>query len=196
MKRKESRSGIEPRSFRLPAYRLTARPDRLSTRAFHLHPDIQPPTDESRRWNCRCTQQRSQVASVDRRSGEADQGQITLDASGDGGWWHGGESYRLFGIFRACRSFDENMIPHLAAERKGELWRRLGQISMIREFPERAPLRWLMFEGTGLCLPACTCNIKKKKKEKKTQGRCAVRWYVFMLNCVFDRTVSLMYNIA
>ena len=29
-KRKESRSGIEPRSFRLPAYRLTARPNRLT----------------------------------------------------------------------------------------------------------------------------------------------------------------------
>ena len=29
-KRKESRSGIEPRSFRLPAYRLTARPNWLS----------------------------------------------------------------------------------------------------------------------------------------------------------------------
>ena len=32
LKRKESRSGIEPRSFRLPAYRLTARPNRLSTK--------------------------------------------------------------------------------------------------------------------------------------------------------------------
>ena len=31
LKRKESRSGIEPRSFRLPAYRLTARPNRLSS---------------------------------------------------------------------------------------------------------------------------------------------------------------------
>ena len=31
LKRKESRSGIEPRSFRLPAYHLTARPNRLST---------------------------------------------------------------------------------------------------------------------------------------------------------------------
>ena len=31
-KRKENRSGIEPRSFRLPAYRLTARPNRLSVR--------------------------------------------------------------------------------------------------------------------------------------------------------------------
>ena len=30
LKRKESRSGIEQRSFRLPAYRLTARPNRLS----------------------------------------------------------------------------------------------------------------------------------------------------------------------
>ena len=30
LKRKENRSGIEPRSFRLPAYRLTARPNRLS----------------------------------------------------------------------------------------------------------------------------------------------------------------------
>ena len=30
LKRKESRSGIEPRSFRLPAYRLTARLNRLS----------------------------------------------------------------------------------------------------------------------------------------------------------------------
>ena len=30
LKRKESRSGIEPRSFRLPAYRPTARPNRLS----------------------------------------------------------------------------------------------------------------------------------------------------------------------
>ena len=30
LKRRESRSGIEPRSFRLPAYRLTARPNRLS----------------------------------------------------------------------------------------------------------------------------------------------------------------------
>ena len=30
LKRKESRSGIEPRSFRLSAYRLTARPNRLS----------------------------------------------------------------------------------------------------------------------------------------------------------------------
>jgi len=31
LKRKENRSGIETRSFRLPAYRLTARPNRLST---------------------------------------------------------------------------------------------------------------------------------------------------------------------
>ena len=31
LKRKESRSGIEPRCFRLPAYRLTARPNRLSS---------------------------------------------------------------------------------------------------------------------------------------------------------------------
>ena len=30
LKRKESRSGIEPRSFRLPAYRLTARPNRMT----------------------------------------------------------------------------------------------------------------------------------------------------------------------
>ena len=30
LKRKESRSGIEPRSFRLPAKRLTARPNRLT----------------------------------------------------------------------------------------------------------------------------------------------------------------------
>ena len=30
LKRKESRSGIETMSFRLPAYRLTARPNRLS----------------------------------------------------------------------------------------------------------------------------------------------------------------------
>ena len=30
LKRKESRSGLEPRSFRLPAYRLTARPNRLN----------------------------------------------------------------------------------------------------------------------------------------------------------------------
>ena len=31
LKRQESRSGIEPRSFRLPAQRLTARPNRLTT---------------------------------------------------------------------------------------------------------------------------------------------------------------------
>ena len=37
LKRKERRSGIEPRSFRLPAYRLTARPNRLS---------------RGRRWSC------------------------------------------------------------------------------------------------------------------------------------------------
>ena len=30
LKREESRSGIEPRSFCLPAYRLTARPNRLT----------------------------------------------------------------------------------------------------------------------------------------------------------------------
>ena len=36
LKRKESRSGIEPRSFRLPAYRLTARPNRLSYRDLHV----------------------------------------------------------------------------------------------------------------------------------------------------------------
>ena len=30
LKREESRSGIEPRSFRLPAQRLTARPNRLT----------------------------------------------------------------------------------------------------------------------------------------------------------------------
>ena len=36
-KRKESRSGIEPRSFRLPAYRLTARPNRLSASKSLLH---------------------------------------------------------------------------------------------------------------------------------------------------------------
>ena len=32
LKRKESRSGIEPRSFRLPTSRLTARPNRLTKR--------------------------------------------------------------------------------------------------------------------------------------------------------------------
>ena len=31
LKRKERRSGIEPRSFRLPAYRLTAGPNRLTS---------------------------------------------------------------------------------------------------------------------------------------------------------------------
>ena len=35
LKRKESRSGIEPRSFRLPAYRLTARLNRLSGFSHH-----------------------------------------------------------------------------------------------------------------------------------------------------------------
>ena len=35
LKRKESRSGIEPRSFRLPACRLTARPNRLSLNLMH-----------------------------------------------------------------------------------------------------------------------------------------------------------------
>ena len=40
LKRKESRSGIEPRSFGLPAYRLTARPNQFSvpsvmSRAFY-----------------------------------------------------------------------------------------------------------------------------------------------------------------
>ena len=34
LKRKESRSGIEPRSFRLPAQRLTASPNRLSLRMY------------------------------------------------------------------------------------------------------------------------------------------------------------------
>ena len=36
LKRNESRSGIEPRSFRLLAYRLTARPNRLSDTAHFL----------------------------------------------------------------------------------------------------------------------------------------------------------------
>ena len=36
LKRKEGRSGFEPRSFRLPAYRLTARPNRLSIRVQSL----------------------------------------------------------------------------------------------------------------------------------------------------------------
>ena len=34
LKKKESRSGIEPRSFRLPAKRLTARPNRLTKYTF------------------------------------------------------------------------------------------------------------------------------------------------------------------
>ena len=34
LKTKESRSGIEPRSFRLPAYRLTARPNRLTRKQY------------------------------------------------------------------------------------------------------------------------------------------------------------------
>ena len=38
-KRKESRSGIEPRSFRLPAYRLTARPN-LSPSNFFSTPQL------------------------------------------------------------------------------------------------------------------------------------------------------------
>ena len=38
LKRKESRSGIELRSFRLPAYRLTARPNRLSRAHTHWGP--------------------------------------------------------------------------------------------------------------------------------------------------------------
>ena len=38
LKRKESRSGIEPRSFRLPAYRLTARPNRLTNLGARLLP--------------------------------------------------------------------------------------------------------------------------------------------------------------
>ena len=38
LKRKESRSGIEPRSFRLPAERLTARPNRLTHFLEHEGP--------------------------------------------------------------------------------------------------------------------------------------------------------------
>ena len=37
LRRKESRSGIEPRSFRLPAYRLTARPNQLSNTVVSKH---------------------------------------------------------------------------------------------------------------------------------------------------------------
>ena len=40
LKRKESRSGIEPRSFRLPAYRLTARPNRLSVNVWMAGLDL------------------------------------------------------------------------------------------------------------------------------------------------------------
>jgi len=40
LKRKESRSGIEPRSFRLPAYRLTARPHRLSIPAAWMMDEV------------------------------------------------------------------------------------------------------------------------------------------------------------
>ena len=40
LKGKESRSGIEPRSFRLPAYRLTARPNRFSVRYTLRHGPI------------------------------------------------------------------------------------------------------------------------------------------------------------
>ena len=49
LKRKESRSGIEPRSFRLPAERLTARPNRL-TKSFESRRTlfILPGVDASR----------------------------------------------------------------------------------------------------------------------------------------------------
>ena len=40
LKRKKSRSGIEPRSFCLPAYRLTARPNRLSTQSLLFIPHL------------------------------------------------------------------------------------------------------------------------------------------------------------
>ena len=35
LKRKDNQSGIEPRSFRLPAYRLTARPNRITNTLLH-----------------------------------------------------------------------------------------------------------------------------------------------------------------
>ena len=38
LKRKESRSGIEPRSFRLPVSRLTARPNRLTNQRCQVVP--------------------------------------------------------------------------------------------------------------------------------------------------------------
>ena len=38
LKRKESRSGIEPRSFRLPTSRLTARPQRLKCSSMTAYP--------------------------------------------------------------------------------------------------------------------------------------------------------------
>ena len=37
LKRKESRSGIEPRSFRLPAQRLTTRPNRLTEISMEVY---------------------------------------------------------------------------------------------------------------------------------------------------------------
>ena len=37
LKRKESRSGLEPRSFRLPAERLNARPNRFTNDMFILY---------------------------------------------------------------------------------------------------------------------------------------------------------------
>ena len=47
LKRKESRSGVEPRSFRLPAYRLTARPNRLSPVLARIDRDIPTPKNRA-----------------------------------------------------------------------------------------------------------------------------------------------------
>ena len=54
LKRKESRSGIEPRSFRLPAYRLTGRPNRLTFR-FYFTSGLLNVTSSSLRFHVEST---------------------------------------------------------------------------------------------------------------------------------------------
>ena len=63
LKRKESRSGIEPRSFRLPAYRLTARPNQLS-----------PPRCSTRQLSC--TASASLVQLIHHKAGNGSRGTL------------------------------------------------------------------------------------------------------------------------
>ena len=207
LKRKESRSGIEPRSFRLPAYRLTARPNRFSERQADREgiPVVRLRTEGPNAFKGPTVSKRPAVAYMNN-----DWSQTTIDSfyqsSGDSGHASSRQLRGPVGRFMAEQCVEQRALVVQWHVRLVRNCKKLSTVIVVATLTARQPRRSYQVEtqlvrphnlrlqvGVTVMSYVCHCMIK----EAELVGCLVSNW--ILTSCYLTaqghlRTVKLCYK--